>query len=88
MYILLISPGYLLSKKEEQPGTPEKPLSDLGRVSYHAYWKSVLLEYFFVHRGKSEIRLSEIMKETGMHPQDIVYTMQLLTMLKKNKEGR
>ena len=37
--------GYLLSRREGQPGSPEKPLSDLGRVSYQAYWKSVVLEH-------------------------------------------
>lgn len=47
---LLIDFSYLLSKAEKTPGTPEKPLSDLGKVSYHSYWKSVLLEYINSHR--------------------------------------
>lgn len=69
--------GYLLSKEEGQPGTPEKPLSDLGRVSYHAYWKSVILEFLHDHKDKP-FTFEDIAHTTGMHMNDIAITFQLL----------
>lgn len=73
--------GYLLSKEEGQPGTPEKPLSDLGRVSYHAYWKSVVLEYLHKHRLE-KIKLTDISRETGMYCHDIATALQLLSFVR------
>lgn len=48
----LCSSGYLLSKVEEKVGSPERPLSDLGLISYRSYWKEVLLRYMYNFQGK------------------------------------
>jgi hypothetical protein len=37
--------GYALSKKEGRVGSPEKPLSGLGEVTYKRYWKIKVFEY-------------------------------------------
>ncbi|XP_050534085.1 histone acetyltransferase KAT6A isoform X2 [Daktulosphaira vitifoliae] len=76
----LIEFSYLLSRIEGQPGTPEKPLSDLGQVSYHAYWRSVILEYLNDHRDILTISISDISKKTGLMRHDITYTLQSLNM--------
>lgn len=50
--VYAVRPGYLLSKVEEKVGSPERPLSDLGLISYRSYWKDVLLRYLNNFQGK------------------------------------
>ena len=55
---LVVMLGYLLSRVEGQPGSPERPLSDLGKVSYESYWKSVVLSYLQTHRGTGQLTIA------------------------------
>uniref|UniRef100_A0A672MI98 histone acetyltransferase n=1 Tax=Sinocyclocheilus grahami TaxID=75366 RepID=A0A672MI98_SINGR len=76
----LIDFSYLLSRLEGRAGSPEKPLSDLGRLSYLAYWKSVILEYLHNHPDKS-VSIRGMSRATGMCPHDIATTLQQLNMI-------
>jgi len=48
--------GYELSKLEKVVGSPEKPLSDLGKLSYRSYWSWVLLEILRDFKGTVSIK--------------------------------
>lgn len=82
----LIDFSYLLSRIEGQPGSPEKPLSDLGQVSYYSYWKSVILEY--LHKLSSDkISIRQVSQDTGLDPHDIASTLHQLGFLKLNPDN-
>jgi len=84
----LIDFSYLLSRVENQPGTPEKPFSSLGKLTYYSYWKSVILEYIDNCRNKSSITISDIQLKTGMHTEDIALALMLLDFLRKKPEHK
>ncbi|KAI0449887.1 hypothetical protein F5B21DRAFT_492878 [Xylaria acuta] len=83
---LLIDFSYLLTRVEEKSGSPEKPLSDMGLVSYRNYWRLVLCKYLIEHvpedkaqkRGNS---IRQISDDTGMTPDDVVSALEALRFL-------
>ncbi|GAV03561.1 hypothetical protein RvY_13962-2 [Ramazzottius varieornatus] len=85
----LIDFSYLLSRVEGQHGTPEKPLSELGQISYHAYWRSAILDFFLEQRQKSSTKTSikAICDATGMWPQDVADILQQLNFLVKKEDS-
>ncbi|XLR04707.1 hypothetical protein S83_070905, partial [Arachis hypogaea] len=48
--------AYELSKKKGKVGTPERPLSDLGLLSYRGYWTRVLLDILKKCNGNISIK--------------------------------
>lgn len=80
---LLIQFSYELSKAEGRTGSPEKPLSDLGLLSYRSYWMDVLLEKLYHRKGETSI--DELSQMTAITPEDILHTLQNLDLLKYYK---
>jgi len=56
--------GYELTKLEQTVGSPEKPLSDLGKLSYQSYWSYVLLGVLRDSKGTVSIQELRSVKMT------------------------
>ncbi|KAH8377531.1 hypothetical protein KR093_005811 [Drosophila rubida] len=78
---LLIDFSYLLTRVEGKIGSPEKPLSDLGLISYRSYWKDVLLDYL-CNRSGNTLCIKDVSQEMAIYSYDIVSTLQALGMMK------
>ncbi|XP_027341323.1 histone acetyltransferase of the MYST family 1 isoform X1 [Abrus precatorius] len=79
----LIAFSYELSKKEGKVGTPERPLSDLGMLSYKGYWTRVLLDILKKHKGN--ISIKELSDMTAIKADDILNTLQSLELIQYRK---
>ncbi|KAK1315201.1 putative MYST-like histone acetyltransferase 1 [Acorus calamus] len=75
--------SYELSKKEGKVGTPERPLSDLGSVSYKGYWTRVLLDILKKHKGN--ISIKELSDMTAIRADDVLSTLQGLELIQYRK---
>lgn len=78
---LLIGFSYELSRREGVVGSPEKPLSDLGRLSYRSYWAYTLLEMMRDCRTATQ-SIRELSEMSGITQEDIIYTLQSMKMVK------
>jgi len=76
----MIAFSYALSKREAKPGTPERPLSDMGYIAYSSYWKNHLLDILVDREG--EISIKELSDMTMFKTDDIVITLQRLQLIR------
>lgn len=83
---LLIEFSYELSKFEGKTGSPEKPLSDLGLLSYRSYWAQTILEILLSikpvgENEKPQITINEICELTSIKKEDVISTLQNLNLI-------
>jgi len=77
----LISLSYFMSMREGRVCTPERPLSDMGKVSYKSYWTDVLLEALLKSKGKLNT-IKEISEYTFIKHDDIIQTLSSLNLVR------
>ena len=80
----LIDFSYQLTRVEKKAGSPEKPLSDMGLVSYRSYWRLVLC--YELLKQKSPLSISELSERTGMTADDIIAALEALRALVRDPE--
>jgi histone acetyltransferase MYST1 len=78
----LIAFSYELSKKEEKVGSPEKPMSDLGQQAYKPYWASTIVDFLLNQCSNASMSIMDISKMTSIMAEDIVFTLNQLSILK------
>ncbi|KAI1880993.1 hypothetical protein JX265_001233 [Neoarthrinium moseri] len=90
---LLIDFSYLLTRAEEKTGSPEKPLSDMGLVSYRNYWRLVMCKYLLEHTPEDKyprkgLSIRQISDDTGMMPDDVVSALEGLRCLVRDPQTK
>ena len=77
---ILISLSYELSRKEGKLGSPEKPLSDLGKLSYSSYWSYVLLNA--LRNSKENFSVAQLSRLTSIKKDDIILVLNSMNLIK------
>lgn len=78
---LLIQFSYELSKIEGKLGSPEKPLSDLGLLSYRQYWSENILDLLMGYNERDDkVTIEAISSALAMTTQDVEHTLQAMKM--------
>ena len=78
----LIAFSYELSRREGRLGTPERPLSDLGMVSYRSYWAYAILRALLARARHGSMSIKALSEETAIRTDDVLSTLQALNLIK------
>lgn len=72
-------PHHHAVEKENRLGSPEKPLSDLGLLSYRAYWAEIIVDYLLSGAtAGGDVSIDEIAQRTSIVHADIMHTWVVL----------
>lgn len=75
----MIAFSYLLTRHENKTGSPEKPFSDLGLLSYRNYWKLTLC--YELRNQSAPVTIVQLSQRTAMTPDDVICGLEALNAL-------
>lgn len=78
----LIQLSFEITRREGKTGSPEKPLSDLGRLSYFSFWSYELLTRLKNNNSRSIPSIADLSKESGFKKDDIIETLSELGLMR------
>ncbi|CAG0891899.1 unnamed protein product [Cyprideis torosa] len=86
---LLIEFSYELSRLEGKTGSPEKPLSDLGLLSYRSFWSETIMLYILDWKRMKREEVGElpstsiidISEATGIKKEDVILTLSSMNIV-------
>ena len=81
----MIDLSYALSRQDGILGSPERPLSDLGLISYRSYWKDVIVRYILTLQDDQKFSIRELSLQSGILQNDLVSTLQYMQVNKMRK---
>lgn len=69
---------------EKKIGTPERPLSDLGKLVYMRYWAQRMIMYFKTLDDDqlSNLTIKKISEATAIKEQDVIDALEDIKILK------
>ena len=80
---MMIDFSYHLTKLEGKTGSPERPLSDLGLLTYRKYWLEVIVNHVNkMDQQRETISIKDISQDTGVSQDDLVSKMQYFGLVK------
>jgi hypothetical protein len=81
--------GYLLSKKEKRLGTPEKPLSDLGLVTYRTYWTLAIFRYLLSvpDNEQSSLTIDDVCTFTSIISEEVYYILKTYDLIEAIRDA-
>lgn len=82
---VLIAASYVLGRREGRFGGPERPLSQLGRKGYIAYWCGEVYRFLMRCHLKKSVTVKEISEETYIMQDDVVMALREMDVPESRK---
>ncbi|ODQ65757.1 MOZ/SAS-like protein, partial [Nadsonia fulvescens var. elongata DSM 6958] len=79
----LIEYSYFVSRSESKIGSPEKPLSKFGKVSYYSYWCATVARFLLDENKKKKISIDDITNATYIRQDDVMIALEQMEALER-----